>query len=195
SPCGGSPQKGGCQTGWVNDLALAGEALGRSRGGLTTKIHLATDGRGLPMSVILTPGQAGDNPQLVPLLRRRPRSVRGRAGSATVRNECSQMERNTAHRPDERCAPGASRSPVQRRPTTPATGYVGAEEAGARTSSTPGSTRAATSSSAASTGSSSSARWPPASPNAPPTTAPHSPAPPSASGSAIPRTRPSESRH
>src|SRR5690606_6269654 len=68
SPCGGSPQKGGCQTGWVNDLALAGEALGRSRGGLTTKIHLATDGRGLPMSVILTPGQAGDNPQLVPLL-------------------------------------------------------------------------------------------------------------------------------
>src|SRR5690606_26758356 len=68
SPCGGSPQKGGCQTGWVNGLALAGEALGRSRGGLTTKIHLATDGRGLPMSVILTPGQAGDNPQLVPLL-------------------------------------------------------------------------------------------------------------------------------
>lgn len=31
-------------------------------------IHLAVDGRGLPMSVILTPGQAGDNPQLLPLL-------------------------------------------------------------------------------------------------------------------------------
>jgi transposase len=26
------------------------------------------DGRGLPMSIILTPGQAGDNPQLLPLL-------------------------------------------------------------------------------------------------------------------------------
>lgn len=49
-------------------LAIDGEALGRSRGGLTSKIHLAVDGRGLPMSVILTPGQAGDNPQLLPLL-------------------------------------------------------------------------------------------------------------------------------
>jgi transposase len=29
---------------------------------------LAVDGRGLPMSTLLTPGQAGDNPQLVPLL-------------------------------------------------------------------------------------------------------------------------------
>jgi transposase len=35
---------------------------------LTTKIHLAVDGRGLPMSIVLTPGQAGDNPQLLPLL-------------------------------------------------------------------------------------------------------------------------------
>ena len=30
------------------------------RGGLTSKIHLAVDGRGLPMSVILTAGQAGE---------------------------------------------------------------------------------------------------------------------------------------
>jgi transposase len=59
---------GGCATGWVEDLAVEGEALGRSRGGLTSKIHLAVDGRGLPMSIILTPGQAGDNPQLLPLL-------------------------------------------------------------------------------------------------------------------------------
>jgi transposase len=35
---------------------------------LTSKIHLAVDGRGRPMSVLLTPGQAGDNPQLLPLL-------------------------------------------------------------------------------------------------------------------------------
>jgi transposase len=63
-----SPEKGGCATGWVEDLAIDGEALGRSRGGLTTKLHLAVDGRGLPMAVLLTPGQAGDNPQLLPLL-------------------------------------------------------------------------------------------------------------------------------
>ncbi|MGS2811512.1 IS5 family transposase [Nocardia sp. MW-W600-9] len=49
-------------------FAVDGEALGRSRGGLSTKIHLAVDGRGLPMRVLLTPGQAGDNPQILPLL-------------------------------------------------------------------------------------------------------------------------------
>ncbi len=47
---------------------MDGEGLGRSRGGLSTKIHLATDGRGLPMSVVLTGGHAGDNPQLLPVL-------------------------------------------------------------------------------------------------------------------------------
>lgn len=61
-------RKRGCRTGWVEGLAIDGEGLGRSRGGLTSKIHLAVDGRGLPMSLIVTPGQAGDNPQLLPLL-------------------------------------------------------------------------------------------------------------------------------
>ncbi|WP_443069125.1 IS5 family transposase [Streptomyces sp. NBC_01278] len=46
--------------------APAGEpndhALGRSRGGLTTKIHLAADGRCRPPAFVLTPGQAGDAP-------------------------------------------------------------------------------------------------------------------------------------
>jgi len=35
---------------------------------LSTKVHLAVDGRGLPMRIVLTAGQAGDNPQLLPLL-------------------------------------------------------------------------------------------------------------------------------
>ncbi|MEU8779833.1 IS5 family transposase [Streptomyces sp. NPDC048606] len=46
--------------------APAGEpddhALGRSRGGLTTKIHLAADGHCRPLAFIVTPGQAGDAP-------------------------------------------------------------------------------------------------------------------------------------
>ncbi len=42
--------------------------MGRSRGGLSSKVHLAVDGRGLPMAALLTAGQAGDNPQLLPLL-------------------------------------------------------------------------------------------------------------------------------
>lgn len=43
-------------------------ALGRSRGGLSTKIHQLVDGRGLPLVVLLSPGQAGDSPMLLPLL-------------------------------------------------------------------------------------------------------------------------------
>jgi transposase len=64
---GWRPEKGGCSAP-VEALAVDGEALGRSRGGLTSKVHLAVDGRGLPISVLCTPGQAGDNPQLLPLL-------------------------------------------------------------------------------------------------------------------------------
>jgi len=42
--------------------------LGRSRDGWTTKIHLVVDGLGRPLTIRITPGQAGDNPQLLPLL-------------------------------------------------------------------------------------------------------------------------------
>ena len=55
-----------------NDKNLANEpadhALGRSRGGLSTKIHALTDRLCCPLTVLLSPGQAGDNPHLVPLL-------------------------------------------------------------------------------------------------------------------------------
>jgi transposase len=63
----GARKRGSC-AGWVNTLAVDEEALGRSRGGLTCKLHLAVDGRGLPMAIRLTAGQAGDNPQLLALL-------------------------------------------------------------------------------------------------------------------------------
>ncbi|MCA4910994.1 MAG: IS5 family transposase, partial [Methylobacterium sp.] len=43
------------------------QALGRSRGGLTTKIHMAADALGRPLKLILTPGQHGDAP-LAPAL-------------------------------------------------------------------------------------------------------------------------------
>ncbi|GGK25456.1 hypothetical protein GCM10011583_66850 [Streptomyces camponoticapitis] len=41
-----------------------GECLGRSRGGFTTRIHLAADGRCRPLAFVLTPGHYGDGPQL-----------------------------------------------------------------------------------------------------------------------------------
>ncbi len=44
------------------------EALGRSRGGLSTKVHLICDGRGRPLSVLLTPGQRHGSTRLGALL-------------------------------------------------------------------------------------------------------------------------------
>jgi hypothetical protein len=44
------------------------EGLGRSRGGLTCKIHLAGEGGRRPLSFVITPGQWGDAPQLIPVM-------------------------------------------------------------------------------------------------------------------------------
>ncbi|MFJ6691561.1 IS5 family transposase [Streptomyces sp. NPDC091294] len=46
------------------------EGLGRSRGGLTCKIHLAGEGGCRPMSFLVTPGQWGDAPQMIAVLER-----------------------------------------------------------------------------------------------------------------------------
>lgn len=46
----------------------ADHAIGRSRGGLTTKIHALSDEMCAVVTVQLTAGQAGDNPMLWPLL-------------------------------------------------------------------------------------------------------------------------------
>lgn len=43
-------------------------AIGRSRGGLSTKLHHLVDGHGLPLVIAVTPGQSGDSPMLLPLL-------------------------------------------------------------------------------------------------------------------------------
>ena len=47
---------------------LRAAELGRSRGGLTTKTHLAAERRCRPLSFVLTPGQAADSPRFVPVL-------------------------------------------------------------------------------------------------------------------------------
>lgn len=44
------------------------EALGRSRGGFSTKVHVACDGLGQPVKIILTPGQNHDSTQAANLL-------------------------------------------------------------------------------------------------------------------------------
>ena len=42
--------------------------IGRSRGGLTTKLHAIVDAIGLPLRIHPTPGQYGDCPQAIALL-------------------------------------------------------------------------------------------------------------------------------
>lgn len=58
----------------------ADHALGRSRGGWTTKLHLACEQGQKPLSMLVTGGQRGDSPQFVPVLEgiRVPRMGAGR---------------------------------------------------------------------------------------------------------------------
>src|SRR6476619_3589167 len=68
-----SPATQGAGSNYKNPAARAGieppdHGLGRSRGGLTTKIHHLVDGHGLPLVIAVAPGQAHDAPALLPLL-------------------------------------------------------------------------------------------------------------------------------
>jgi transposase len=61
--------------------------MGRSRGGLTTKIHALVDAEGRPVRVVLTAGQAGDAPaceQLLPLVARGAILIADRAYDANA---------------------------------------------------------------------------------------------------------------
>ncbi|WP_416061834.1 IS5 family transposase [Rhodococcus indonesiensis] len=62
-------------------------ALGRSRGGWSTKLHLGCEQNRRPLAVLLTPGQHGDSPQFTAVLERIkvPRLGAGRARTRPVR--------------------------------------------------------------------------------------------------------------
>lgn len=57
--------------------------LGRSRGGLTSKIHLAADRRCRPLSLVLTAGQAADSPRFITVMDKI--KVRGPVGRPRTR--------------------------------------------------------------------------------------------------------------
>ncbi|GAA4572274.1 IS5 family transposase [Planotetraspora kaengkrachanensis] len=63
---------------------LLDHGLGRSRGGFTTKLHLAVEQGQKPMAIVVTAGQRGDSPQFEPVLRK-VRVARIRAGRPRVR--------------------------------------------------------------------------------------------------------------
>lgn len=74
SACRRCPQKGDHDPGWTCANYLAAEpydrALGRSRGGLSTKLHLAVAGSGHVLAVTVTGGQRGGAPQFTRLVDR-----------------------------------------------------------------------------------------------------------------------------
>lgn len=62
---------------------LKATRLGRPRGGLTSKVHLASDLRCRPLSFELTEGQAADSPRFIPVLEKI--KVRGPVGRPRTR--------------------------------------------------------------------------------------------------------------
>ncbi|MEU9709561.1 IS5 family transposase [Streptomyces sp. NPDC059164] len=86
------------------------EGLGRSRGGLTSKIHLAGEGGCRPMALLITPGQWGDAPQMIEVLdrirvprplvgrpRTRPDHVSGDKAYSSRRNRSYLRRRRIKH--------------------------------------------------------------------------------------------------
>ncbi|MFF5343436.1 IS5 family transposase [Streptomyces althioticus] len=74
--------------------------LGRSRGGFTTKIHLACEQGQKPLSLLVTAGQRGDSPQFEPVLNaiRVPRTGQGRPRSRPLRVRADKAYSSRANR-------------------------------------------------------------------------------------------------
>ena len=85
-------------------------AIGRSRGGLTTKVHTLTDGRGRALVVLLTVGNINDTTMFAPLLaalrvtraepgrpRTRPDDVVADKGYSSRANRALLRRRGIAH--------------------------------------------------------------------------------------------------
>ncbi|MGW6876130.1 IS5 family transposase [Streptomyces xanthophaeus] len=101
------------------------DGLGRSRGGLNCKIHLASEGGRRPLAFVITPGQWGDAPQFIPVLeqvqvprpgggrpRTRPDHVGGDKAYCSRRNRRYLRRRQIKHTIPE---PGDQRANRQRR--------------------------------------------------------------------------------
>ncbi|OHV43636.1 transposase [Pseudofrankia sp. BMG5.36] len=64
---------------------MSAALLGRSRGGQTSKVHLAADRRCRPLAFVLTAGQAADCPQFIPVLAKVRVPVPGPVGRLRTR--------------------------------------------------------------------------------------------------------------
>lgn len=109
----------------------ADHALGRSRGGFGSKIHLVCDGKGLPMAVTVTAGQRHESTQFEAVMdevrvprpvgrpRRRPRRLAGDKGFSYPRIRRSLRRRRIKAviptRKDQRRLPGFDKVMYRRR--------------------------------------------------------------------------------
>jgi hypothetical protein len=85
------------------DIEPADHALGRSRGGLSCKLHLAVEGGQRPLSIVVTAGQRGDSPQFGVVLAS-PASRRfapARAGALPWRLPTAPPDLRRAHAVDD----------------------------------------------------------------------------------------------
>ena len=152
------------------------EGLGRSQGGLTTKFHLACDGRGRPLSIVITLGQRHDSTQLELVLA----GIRVPQPGGRAQRDSLQTRDTATHAVVACCASGRSRT---RSLSDAINAPSGRRGQAVRSPSTGPSTPVATWSSAVSIGSNSGVDSPRATRSARSTTGPWSSSPPLSSGS------------
>ncbi len=126
----------------------------RARGGLTCKIHLAGEGGCRPMSLLLTPGQWGDAPQLVELLDRIRAPAHWAEGPGPGRTTSAATRHTASGETAATCEDATSGTPSRSRRTSGPAGTAGA----GLPASTANAIGAATRSSGPSTGSRTPAR-------------------------------------
>jgi transposase len=164
------------------DNEPADHGLGRSRGGLTTKLHLAVEGGQRPLSVVLTAGQGGDSPQFAAVLGgiRVLRCGPGRPRTRPDRVLADKAYSSRANRALLRCR--GIRAVIPEQDDQAAHRRARGRHGGRPLPSTGRPTGCAMRWSAGSTGASGTGRWPPATTSSPSATRPPCPSPQSTSG-------------
>ncbi|WP_425426452.1 transposase [Amycolatopsis australiensis] len=162
------------------------QALGRSRGGLSTKIHLVADRRCRPIARLTSPGQHGDSPRFVPLLQqiriRRRGLGRSRVRPARVMADKAYSSKANRAYLRERGIKAVIPVKEDQKPTAASA----ARPVAGHRPSTPSATRTATPSSVPSTSSKRFGRLPPDTTSSTSSTRAPSTSPRSRSGSATP---------
>lgn len=141
--------------------------LGRSRGGFTSKLHLAVEQGQRPMSIVVTAGQRGDSPQFEPVLEKVRVPRIGLAGHASAPIGCVPTGRTPPGRIAPTCVAVGSAAPSRTRLTRRATGRGSAPAAAGRRISPRSTTASAMRSSAGSTASGDIALSPPGTTSSP----------------------------